>query len=254
MNETGLRFVPIARGSREEPAEQENKKKVAGYIRVSTPMQAETGEGLNTQKELIRKFIEDKGWALHDFYADEGISGSKSENRPKLQQLLHDAKNKCFKAVLISRLSRFGRNARELINNNYILEQSGISLISIKDNIDLSNSTGRAVFTMLAAMAELERDIIKEQMSDSKMILWRENKIFNGKPPFGYEWNDETHKLVVNDDEKEIYEKIVDLYLNHGLSLKDVSIKLMDEGIICKKKPFNSSTLSYIKIANAQRK
>ena len=99
--------------------------KVVGYVRVSTPTQAALGEGLNTQKEFINKRIKDRGWTLHNIYPDEGISGSKSENRPALQQLLMDSKNgEDFEAVIVSRLSRFGRNAREILNNIHILQQS----------------------------------------------------------------------------------------------------------------------------------
>src|ERR1035437_9519002 len=222
------------------------KMKVVGYVRVSTTIQAELGEGLNTQRLLIKEKAKKEGWTLLHIYSDEGISGSKSENRPDFQNLLNDTKNKKFDAVVISRLSRFGRNARELHNNIEILKQSGVAIISIKENFDLSHAYGRAMFGMLASIVELERDVITEQMSESKKIKWYQNRMSNGRPPYGYQWKKETETMGVNNEEKEIYERIVDLYLNHGLSLKDISIKLKEEGIISKKKPFNSATLSYI--------
>lgn len=220
--------------------------KIVGYVRVSTPTQAESGEGLGTQKEFINKLVKDRGWTLHRIYADEGISGSKSANRPALQELLQDAKNKDFEAVVISRLSRFGRNARELLNNIHILQQSSVILISIKEQIDLSTPYGRAMVGLLAVIAELEREVITEQMSESKMIKWRENRMFNGKPPYGYRWNKETNTLEIMPEEEEVYKKIVDFYLNYGMSLKDIGIRLKEDGIISKKAPFSSSTLSYI--------
>jgi len=68
---------------------------------------------------------------IHKIYSDEGLSGAKSANRPELQQLLTDAKKKRFEAVIISRLSRFGRHARELLNNVDILrKQEYLSYLS----------------------------------------------------------------------------------------------------------------------------
>ncbi len=220
--------------------------KVVGYVRVSTPTQAATGEGLNVQRELISGFVKNKGWTLHHVYVDEGISGLKSENRPALQELLQDAKNKDFETVIVSRLSRFGRNARDILNNIHVLQQSEVNFVSVKEAIEFSTSYGRAMNTVFAAMAELEREIIAEQMSEGKMTKWRGNRMFNGKPPCGYHWNEKINQIEINEEEKKIYEKIVDLYLNYRMSMKDIGIKLKEEGIICKKRPFTSSTISYI--------
>ena len=220
--------------------------RAVGYIRVSTPGQAKTGESLEVQKENINNFVKLKGWELHHIYADEGISGKKSENRPALQQLLHDAEEKFFDAVIVSDLTRFGRNARDINNNIYLLGQLEITFISIKESIDLSNPFGVFIKNIFAAFAELESEMIRERMLGGKLFKWRENRMFNGKPPYGYRWNRESKMIEVNEDEKAVYLKIVDLYLNHGMGFKDIGIYLMKEGIIGKNKPFNSSTISYL--------
>jgi hypothetical protein len=70
--------------------------------------------------------------------------------------------------------------------------------------------------------------------------------IFIGKAPFGYRWNEESKKIEINPEEAEVYKKIVSLYVDDGLSMKAIGIQLKEQGIRCKRSPFNSSTLSYI--------
>ena len=156
--------------------------KAVGYIRVSTPGQVREGESLRTQEEAIGRYAQEHGYMLQEVYRDEGISGVKN-NRPALTALLEDAEKKKFEFVIIHRLSRFGRNARDLLNNMEILKSKGIKLLSIKDGIDYSTPTGQAMLTMLAAIAQLERDINDEQMRENKMAKWRDHRTIIGKLP-----------------------------------------------------------------------
>ena len=66
---------------------------------------------------------------------------------------------------------------------------------------------------MLAAIAELEREVIREQMDENKMAKWREYRTFIGKPPFGYRWNKTTRRLEIDEKEERIYTQIVAMYL-----------------------------------------
>ena len=131
--------------------------KATGYIRTSTEAQAKKGESLRTQADAIEKYAKDKGWELTEIYEDAGQSGVKAD-RPELLRLMDDAKQKKFDILLIHRLSRFGRNARDLLNNYHALKELGIATHFIKENIDSSTPTGRLLFTIMAAIAEMERD------------------------------------------------------------------------------------------------
>ena len=102
------------------------------------------------------------------------------------------------------------------------------------------------MLTMLGAIAELEREIIREQMSENKVARWRRHEIFVGKPPFGYVWNKEKKCLEINLSEADIYKRIVSMYLDEGLSFRDIGIKLRNEGIKCKRAYFTNSTISYM--------
>lgn len=97
---------------------QDKQLKAAGYIRVSTPAQTEEGkESLNTQRQSIKEFAKQQGYKLTHIYEDAGISGGSVKNRHALLQSLYDAKQGKFQVLVIYRLSRFGRNARELLQN-----------------------------------------------------------------------------------------------------------------------------------------
>jgi len=220
--------------------------KAAGYTRTSTPSQAKEGESLRTQSDAIKKYAKDKDWTLTEIYEDAGISGAKAD-RPALARLLDDAKQKKFEILLIHRLSRFGRNARDLLNNYHALKELGIETHFIKENIDSSTPTGRLLFKIMAAIAEMEREIIEDQMTENRLRKWREKRTFLGKPPYGYKWNKEKKELEIIPEEAKIYKKIISLYLDEGLSLKDISIRLTEEGIRGKGgKPFQTATISYV--------
>ena len=217
-----------------------------GYIRVSTPGQAKEGESLRTQREAIERYAQDREWVLTEVYPDEGISGAKN-NRPALNTLLEDAKKKKFDFVIIHSLSRFGRNARDLLNNMEILKNNGIKLLSIKDGIDYSTPYGQAMLTMLAAIAQLERDTIEEQMKENKMARWKDKRIIIGKLPFGYDWDKINKKIIIKDKEAEVYKKIVSLYLNEGNSFMDIAEYLDKENIKpIRAKHWTSTVIGYI--------
>lgn len=111
----------------------------------------------------MRKSIESKGWGLTKEYVDRGISGSKS-SRPQLDKLMRDAADKKFDAVLVWKLDRFGRSVRHLVNAIAELESFGVAFISLKDSIDLTTAQGRLMFQIIAAMAEFERELIRERV------------------------------------------------------------------------------------------
>jgi site-specific DNA recombinase len=219
--------------------------KVAGYVRVSTQAQAQEGESLKTQEKQISDFIKWKGsegWELIEIYSDKGRSGSMVEGRPAFNQMMQDAEENKFSVLVVHRLSRFARNARDLLNKVHELKKTNVKLVSIKENIDMTNPYGEFMLIMLAAVAQLEIDIMREQMYENKLAKWKKGEINIGQVPFGYKWDKDEEELIIVEDEKEIYLKMVDLYLNHGLSMKDIAVQLNAEGVRGKRKRSLSST------------
>ena len=157
---------------------------IAVYARVSTNNK---GQDVDMQLIDMRKSIESKGWNLFHEYVDRGISGSKS-SRPQLDKLMRHASEKKFDAVLVWKLDRFGRSVRHLVNAIAELESFGVSFISLKDSIDLTTAQGRLMFQIIAAMAEFERELIRERVKAGMANARSKGKRI-GRPSLGIDHN-----------------------------------------------------------------
>ena len=198
-------------------------KKAVGYIRVSTVRQVKEGESLATQREEIENYAKRNLLDFIKIYTDEGLSGGSVKKRPGLKQLLHDAQNKEFDCVLINRLSRLGRNAMELLNNIELLKKVQVNVIFLKENIDDSNSYGKCMLTMLAAMAELEKDVSGEASVENKISRAKQGIPTTGKYPFGRKFNKKLGCWYFDPPEiQEIVEDIANRYLK-GEGLRDIA-------------------------------
>jgi len=203
--------------------------KAAAHVRVSTSGQID-GESLNTQRLQIKDYCTSRGWELVKVYEDAGISGTK-DDRPALQALLLAAKAGEIDAVVVRDLSRFGRSARDLLNNIQTLKDCSVTFISIKEGIDGSGPYGQFMLTILAAISQLELEMITSRMRENRLARWRDRRIFCGKPPFGYRWNTKEKRIEIVQDQGEVYSRVVKEYLDLGKSLNDISLSLNEEGV-----------------------
>ncbi len=132
--------------------------RVAIYARVST-----TDQSTDSQLLDLRRYVADRGWHLHREYTDNGVSGTK-DNRPALNQLMDDAKKRRFDVLLVWRFDRFARSTKHLILALEEFRNLGVDFVSYQENIDTSSPLGSAIFTIISAVAQLERDIIAERV------------------------------------------------------------------------------------------
>lgn len=132
--------------------------KTALYTRVST-----TDQSVEMQRADMQAYCTQRGFTIYREYCDHGISGTK-ERRPALDTLMADARKRKFDAVLVWRFDRFARSTKHLITALEELRHLGIEFISYQENIDTSSPLGKAMFTIVAAVAELERNIIVERI------------------------------------------------------------------------------------------
>ncbi len=102
------------------------------------------------------------------------------------------------------------------------------------------------MFGMLSCVAQLEKDIIEEQMKENKLARWRNNETFIGKAPFGYQWNKKTKAIEIDDKQSVIYKNIVNMYVYQGMTFRDIVVRLRKDGIKCKRSWFSNSTISYM--------
>ena len=134
--------------------------KVALYARVST---ANNGQDPEVQLLELREYCQRRGWIIAREFVDLGISGAK-ERRPELDRLLADAHRRCFDAVVVWRFDRFARSVSHLLRALENFRALGIEFVSLSEQVDTSTPTGKMVFTVLGAVAELERSLIVERV------------------------------------------------------------------------------------------
>jgi DNA invertase Pin-like site-specific DNA recombinase len=130
---------------------------VAIYARVST-----RDQNCELQLRELRQYAERRGWLVVGEYVDH-ISGSK-DSRPHLNRLMADAHQRRFDAVVVWKIDRFGRSLKHLVTALADLAAYGVAFVSLRDNLDLSTPSGRLMFHVVAAMAEFERELIRERV------------------------------------------------------------------------------------------
>jgi len=130
------------------------------YARVST---SNNGQSPEMQLRELREFCERRGWSVSEEYVDVGISGSK-EDRAELNRLMADAHRRRFDAVVVWKFDRFARSVSHLLRALETFKALGIDFVSLSEQVDTSTPTGKMVFTVLGAVAELERSLIAERV------------------------------------------------------------------------------------------
>jgi DNA invertase Pin-like site-specific DNA recombinase len=132
--------------------------RIATYSRVST-----LNQDTDMQTRELREYCARRGWDLVHEYVDEGVSGAK-ESRPALNSLMLDARKRRFDAIAVWKFDRMARSVTHLLRVLEEFRSLGIEFISLSESIDTSTPTGKMVFTVLGAVAELERSLISERV------------------------------------------------------------------------------------------
>lgn len=136
------------------------EKQVALYCRTSTSLQS---TGLEAQILALKTYCVSHGIKNYVVYADEGISGTKS-SRPELDHLMQAVATGQVSSVIVYSFSRFARSVTHLLEGLQKFDQCNVSFISISESLDTRTSTGRFVFTILAALSAMEREILVDRV------------------------------------------------------------------------------------------
>ncbi len=209
--------------------------KVAIYGRVSTKRQIEKGSGLDVQLEELIKEVEKSGQDYAE-YMDEGISGTSLEKREGLQKLLEDIKKGDISEVHVTKLSRLGRNTRDVLNVLHEFDKYNVKFKSVRDNIDTSSPMGKVMVQFMSIIAEMERDVIIETTKAGSEYRAAIGKIYGSPPILGYRrvGNGKNSYLEIDEDEAQIVKLIYDLY-NKDYGYKAIVTKLNRSGYRSKK-------------------
>ena len=208
----------------EEFASVVETKKVAAYCRVSTDLEVQESS-LALQMEAFRRIIDEHpGWELAGIFADEGLTGTVSENRLEFQRMMAKARQHEIDIILVKSVSRFARNTADSLKYTRELTEMGVGVYFEKEGIDTSSFASEFLLTIFAAFAQEESHSISENI---KRGLRNRYKV--GDIPwytvYGYRkgW-------VIEESEAEVVRKIFKLY-SEGVTMEGIADTLNKEGI-----------------------
>lgn len=208
-------------------------KTVALYCRVSTEEQAREGISLDEQQERLKAYCRAMGWDdMPLIYIDDGYS-AKNLERPQLNKLLTDINEGTISKVLVTKLDRISRKLLDLLKLIEIFQSKNVSFVSISESFDTNTSPGRLTLQVLGAVAEFERERIRERVFENMLHAANHGKWLS-QSPYGYDLIDK--ELVINDEEVKVVERIFDLYNDKGLGFYTIAKQLNEEGIPSKQK------------------
>ncbi len=206
------------------------KIKVYTYTRVSTTMQTD-GYSLDAQKARMKAYADYNDYEIVSTYEDAGKSGKSIEGRLEFNRMMEDIKSgkDGVSFVLVFKLSRFGRNAADVLSTLQVMQDFGVNLICVEDGIDSSKDAGKLMISVLSAVAEIERENIRVQTMEGRIQKAREGKWNGGFAPYGYQLID--GKLQINEEEAEAIRVIFDQYVHTDIGANGVAKYLENHGI-----------------------
>ena len=207
----------------------QEKTKVYIYTRVSTAMQID-GYSLDAQKARMKAYADFNNYQIVGEYEDTGKSGKSIEGRASFCRMLEDIKSgkDGVAYVLVFKLSRFGRNAADVLSTLQVMQDFGVNLICVEDGIDSSKDAGKLMISVLSAVAEIERENIRVQTMEGRIQKAREGRWNGGFAPYGYRLVDGV--LQINEDEAPAIRTIFEQYVNTDTGANGLSKYLETHG------------------------
>ncbi|NNV07335.1 recombinase family protein [Geobacillus sp. MMMUD3] len=202
--------------------------RVAIYVRVSTDEQAKEGFSIPAQRERLRAFCESQGWEIVQEYIEEGWS-AKNLERPQMQRLLKDIKKGHIDIVLVYRLDRLTRSVLDLYLLLQTFEKYNVAFRSATEVYDTSTAMGRLFITLVAALAQWERENLAERVKFGIEQMIDEGKKPGGHSAYGYEF-DKNFNCTIIEHEANVVRMIYRMYCD-GYGYHSIAKRLNELGI-----------------------
>ncbi len=216
-------------------------KQAVGYIRVSTERQADEGVSLEAQKGKIAAWCAANDYELVTVFVDAGISGKSRKNRQGLQDAL--AATKKNMALVVYSFSRLARSSRDLLNISGELMDKKADLVSLSEKVDTTSASGKLFFTIMAGMAEFERDVISERTT---MALAHKKASGEKYAPVPFGYSEIEGRLVAVESEALVVAEIMS-QRDAGKTLVQIADGLNGRGIEGKRGgKWHASTVRYL--------
>lgn len=215
---------------------------VALYIRVSTQEQAREGVSLAAQESLLKEYCSMLKYDIYRVYMDDGYS-AKNMNRPALKVMIEDMKNHQFDSIMVWKLSRISRSVFDLLTLLKEFDKYGVKFVSYSEQFDTNTTVGKLLLTVLASVAEFERETIADNVKTA--LTYRANL---GKPTatqvLGYLRHEEILTIIPTEAKlvQEIFREYLDCY-----NYSEVARRMNKKGYRGKRgKPFGCCQIKII--------
>lgn len=206
--------------------------RTALYIRVSTEDQAREGYSISAQKEKLTAYCVSQGWNIVGMYIDDGYS-AKDLERPEMKRMIRHIKQGSIDCVLVYRLDRLTRSVSDLYKLLELFEKYNCKFKSATEVYDTTTAMGRMFITVVAALAQWERENLAERVRMGLQEKARQGKWVPNIAPFGYDIDRENDTLAINDEEAAVVRKIFELYVS-GKGMSKIANELNHLGLLTK--------------------
>ncbi|XID91063.1 recombinase family protein [Paenibacillaceae bacterium WGS1546] len=216
--------------------------RVATYSRVSTDEQVKEGYSLDAQLEKLSNYCKSQDWTIEETYVEEGKS-AKDVNRPELQRMLADARSGKFEVILVYRLDRLTRSVMDLYELLNIFEESGVKFKSATEVYDTTTAMGKLFITIVAALAQWERENLSERVRFGMEELVREGRWHGGPVPYGYSWDGQ--RMTIIESEAKILRELRKIYMS-GEGLGSTAKKLNNKELMKRGRSWSATSVWYV--------
>ena len=210
------------------------RKRVAAYVRVSTNGEEQL-QSFNSQKEYYQEKISaNKEWALVGIYADEGITGTKTNKRDEFLRMIDDCMNGLVDIVITKSVSRFSRNLVDVLSYTRMLKAKGVTVIFEKENIDTSTMESEMQLSLISALAQNEVESLSQNVSLGVQMKMSRGELMGFNGCLGYDYHPEDKSISINEQEADTVRMIYDLYVQ-GYGAYTIAKELTRLGKVNKK-------------------
>ncbi|MDW8515859.1 recombinase family protein [Priestia flexa] len=219
--------------------------RTALYIRVSTEEQAKEGYSIRAQTDRLKAYCVSQGWEIVDFYVDDGQS-AKDMERTNLKRMIQHIENGLIECVLVYKLDRLTRSVLDLYKLLEIFDAHGCKFKSATEVYDTTTAMGRMFITIVAALAQWERENLSERVRMGMEQKAREGQWVINVAPYGYDLDKDNKSLIVNEAEALVVKRMFNMYLS-GKGMHKIALELNALNILNKSgNNWTGSKIGYI--------
>ena len=228
------KIVPNGRNRGSTGALRVDRIRAAAYCRVSTDDDEQLGSFESQKLYYEQKIASNKDWVNAGIFADEAVTGTKTDKRSGFQDMIAHCHNGEIDMILTKSISRFARNTVDTLNYVRMLRDRNIAIFFEKENINTLDMNGELLLTIMSSLAQQEVESLSQNVKMGLQMKMKRGELIGFNGCYGYDYHTEGKSITVNEEEAEIVRMIYDMYLE-GYGTTTIAKRLMELGIKNKK-------------------